>query len=122
MLGLHYVRNVVHREILALFNFLLGLATLSNVLSRYAGRAVTGRKGRLPEAQRRGTVRARSAPYLLRMPVHCLPGRHGLIGFLAFLFSRSNASFTLGSRRPRRHVSGHRGENGMDVGHRRAAG
>ena len=49
-----FARNVVHRGILALFQFLLGLATFFNGLSRYVGR-VAG--GRLPEAQTRGTVR-----------------------------------------------------------------
>ena len=39
-----FARNVVHRGILALFQFLLGLATFANGLSRYAGRAVTGRR------------------------------------------------------------------------------
>ena len=39
-----FARNVVHRGIWALFQFLLGLGTFSNGLSRYAGRAVTGRR------------------------------------------------------------------------------
>ena len=34
-----FARNVVHRRILVLFQFLLGLATFSNDLSRYAGQA-----------------------------------------------------------------------------------
>ena len=59
-----FARNVVHRGILAFFQFLLGLATFSNGLSRYAGRAMTGRIGRFPEAQRRGTVRP------VRRPIH----------------------------------------------------
>ena len=36
-----FSRNVVHREIFALCQF---LSTFSNGLSRYAGRAVTGRR------------------------------------------------------------------------------
>ena len=43
-----FARNVVHRGILALFQFLLGLATVSNGLSLYAGRAVTGRRWLIP--------------------------------------------------------------------------
>ena len=77
-----FARNVVHRGILAIFQFLLGLATFSNVchgLSRYAGRAVT------PGGSKSRYGSARSAPDLLRMPVRCLTGRHGLMGFLAFL-------------------------------------
>ena len=57
-----FARNVVHRGILALFQFLLRFATFSNGLSRYAGRALTDRGGRLTEAQRRSTVRSRLAP------------------------------------------------------------
>ena len=76
-----FARNVVHRGILALFQFLLDLATFSSGLSRYAGRAVTGRRWSTPGGSK---SRYGSAPDLLRMPVRCLPGRHGLMGFLAF--------------------------------------
>ena len=63
MLGLHYVPDghVCPKRSapwdLGLFSILLGIATFFNGLSRYAGRAVTGSGGRLPEAQRRGTAR-----------------------------------------------------------------
>ena len=43
-----FARNVVHRGILALFQFWLGRATFSNGLSRYAVRAVTGRRWLIP--------------------------------------------------------------------------
>ena len=78
-----FARNVVHRGILALFQFLLGLATVSNGLSLYAGRAVTGRRWLIPGGSK---ARYGSAPDLLRigLPVRCLAGRHGLMGFLAF--------------------------------------
>ena len=79
-----FARNVVHRGILALFQFLLGLATFSNDLSRYAGRAVMGRRWSIPGGSKARYGSARSAPNLLRMPVRCLAGRHGLMGFLAF--------------------------------------
>ena len=76
-----FARNVVHRGIFALFQFFLGLATFSSGLSRYAGRAVTGRMWLIPGGSK---ARYGSAPDLLRIPVRCLPGRHGLMGFLAF--------------------------------------
>ena len=56
-----FARKVVHREILALFQILLGLATFSNGLSRYAGRAVTGRRWSTP-----GCSKARSGPFSSR--------------------------------------------------------
>ena len=82
-----FAQNVVHRGISALFQFLLGLATctFSNGLSRYAGRAVTGRRWSIPGGSKARYGSARSAPDLLRMPVRCVAGRHGLMGFLAFL-------------------------------------
>ena len=40
-----FARNVVHREILALFQFLLGLATFANGLSRPLTACGTGRDG-----------------------------------------------------------------------------
>ena len=95
MLGLHYVpggygghvcpKRSAQRGILALFQFLLGLATLSNDLSRYAGRAVTGRRWSIRGGSKARHGSARSATDLLRIPVRCLPGRHGLMGFLAFI-------------------------------------
>ena len=42
-----FARNVVYRGIWTLIQFLLGLATFSNGLSRYARRAVTGLMGLL---------------------------------------------------------------------------
>ena len=52
-----FSRKIVHREILALFQILLGLATFSNGLSQYAGRAVTGRRWSTP-----GCSKARFGP------------------------------------------------------------
>ena len=75
-----FARNVVHRGILAIFQFLLGLATFSNGLSRPLTVCGTGR-----DSRRLKIAQNRSAPDLLRMPVRCLTGRHGLMGFLAFL-------------------------------------
>ena len=68
--------------ILALFQFLLGLATFANGLSRPLTACGTG-----SQVVDSGGSKARygSAPDLLRMPACCLPGRHGLMGFLAFL-------------------------------------
>ena len=91
-----FARNVVHRGILALFQFLLGLATFSNGLSRYPGRAVTGLRWSTPGGSKARYGSARSAPDLLRMPVRCLWDRQGLMGFLAFLTfqTRSDTTFT----------------------------
>ena len=91
-----FARNVVHRGIIALFQFLLGLATFSNGLSRYAGWAVTGRRWSTPGGSK---ARYGSAPDLLRMPVRCLAGRHGLMGFLTF--SCSNQGLIRLSRSPK---------------------
>ena len=79
-----FARNVVHRGILAVFQFLSGVATFSNGLSRYAGRAVTGRRWLTPGGSKARYDSDRSAPNLLRIPVRCLAGRHGLMGFRAF--------------------------------------
>ena len=92
-----FARNVVHRGILALFQFLLGLTTFSNGLSRPLAVCVTGRDGsQVVDSQRLKAARYGSAPDALRMPVRCLPCRHGLMGFLAFLtfYSRTDTSFT----------------------------
>ena len=61
-----FAQNVVHRGISALFQFLLGLATctFSNGLSRYAGRAVTGRRWSIPGGSKRGTVQP------VRLPIY----------------------------------------------------
>ena len=61
----------MHRGILALFQFLLGLTTFSNGLPRYAGRAVTGRRWSTPGGSKARYGSARSAPDLLglRIPV-----------------------------------------------------
>ena len=80
-----FAQNVVHRGILALFQFLLSLATFSNGLSRPLTVCGTGRDGSTPGGLKARYGSARSAPDLLRMPVRCLPGRHCLMGFLTFL-------------------------------------
>ena len=95
MLGLHYVLGGYGGHVCPkrsapwdfspyLLQFLLGLATFSNGLSRFAGRAVKGRRWSTPGGSKVRYGSARSAPDLLRMPVRCLAGRHGLMGFLAF--------------------------------------
>ena len=91
MLGLHYVPggHVCPKRSapwdFGPFSNLLGLATFSYGLSRYAGRAVTGRRWSTPGCSKARYGSARSAPDLLRMPARCLPGRHGLMGLLARL-------------------------------------
>ena len=74
----------------------LATGLLSNCLWRYAGQAVTGCRWLTPGGSKARYGSARSAPNLLRMPVHCLPGRHGLMGFLAFIkfLSKTETSFT----------------------------
>ena len=92
-------QNVVHRGILALFQLLLGLATFSNGLSRYAGWAVTGRRWSTPGGSKARYGSARSASDLLRMPLRCLAGRHGLMGFLtSFTFSQDSLRMKRGHR------------------------
>ena len=84
-----FARNVMHRGILLRF------LKFSHGLSRYAGRAVSGRRWSIPGGSKARYGSARSAPDLSRMPVRCLPSRHGLMGFLAFhVLSRLSADET----------------------------
>ena len=95
MLGLHYVhgghvcsKRSAPWDFVPFFNFyyvLLRFLTVCHGLSRYAGRTLTGRRWSTPGDSKARYGSARSAPDLLRMPVRCLPGRHGLMGLLAFL-------------------------------------
>ena len=58
-----FARNVVHRGILLRF------LKFSHGLSRYAGRAVSGRRWSIPGGSKARYGSARSAPDLSRMPV-----------------------------------------------------
>ena len=93
MLGLHYVPGGYSGHacpkrsapwdfspLLIFVKVLLRFLTFSHGLSRYAGRAVKGRRWSTPGGSKSRYGSARSAPDLLRMSVRCLPGRHGVMG------------------------------------------